>query len=134
MKNLKKRIYKLKKIELLLKRITYSVFHKTHPIFKKKDYLLNLFKEKALEYNIQALNFKEGIVLGEFQDKNYLIHCQHGNLLESTIYIEKIWEGYGDKHGKGVSGDAKNYVYEIYLENDNDLNYFIDLLKQTFKK
>ena len=94
MSKLKNPIYKLKKIGLLLKRITYSVFHKTHPIFKNRDYLLNLFKEKTPEYNIQALNFKEGIVLGEFQDKNYLIHCQPGNLLESTIFIEKIWEGH----------------------------------------
>ena len=94
MSKLKKRIHKLKQIGLLLKRITYSVFHKTHPIFRKKDYLLNLFNEKTPKYNIQALNFQEGIVLGEFQDKNYLIHCQPGNLLESTIYIEKIWEGH----------------------------------------
>ena len=78
----------------MLKRITYLIFHKTHPIFRKKDYLLNLFKEKALEYNIQALNFKDGIALGEFQGKNYLIQCQPGNLLESTIFIEKVWEGH----------------------------------------
>ena len=109
MSKLKKRIYKLKKIELLFKRITYSVFHKTHPIFKKKDYLLNLFKEKALEYNIQALNFKEGIVLGEFQDKNYLIHCQPGNLLESTVFIEKIWEGHLVK------------IMSLYLNEDSGI-------------
>ena len=94
MNKLKKRIYKLKKIELVFKRITYLIFHKTHPIFRKKDYLLNLFKEKTLGYNIEALNFKEGLVLGEFQDKNYLLHCQPGNLIESTIYLEKIWEGH----------------------------------------
>tara|TARA_B100000686_G_scaffold45311_1_gene48032 strand:+ start:248 stop:442 length:195 start_codon:yes stop_codon:yes gene_type:complete len=64
MSKLKKRIHKLKQIGLLLKRITYSVFHKTHPIFRKKDYLLNLFKEKTSKYNIEAFNFQEVIVLG----------------------------------------------------------------------
>lgn len=92
MSKYKKRIDKLKKFELLIKRITYSIFHKTHPIFRKKNYFSNLFKEKALGYNIEALDFKEGVVSGEFQDRNYLMHCQPGNLIESTIYLEKVWE------------------------------------------
>ncbi|MBC8285127.1 MAG: FkbM family methyltransferase, partial [Nitrospinae bacterium] len=92
MSKFKKRLNKIKKIELLIKRITYPLFHSTHPLFRKKDYFLNLFKEKAYEYNIAALNFDEGVVMGSFQGKDYLMHCQPGNLVETTIYLEKVWE------------------------------------------
>ena len=92
MNKFKKRIDKLKKIQLLLQRKMYFFFHNTHPLFRKKDYLLKLFKEKTLAYNIDALNFEEGVVLGLFQGKNYLIYCQSGNLIETTIYLDKIHE------------------------------------------
>jgi FkbM family methyltransferase len=92
MNKFRKRIDKFKKIQLLLQRKMYTFFHKTHPLFRKKDYLLKLFKEKALAYNIDALNFEEGVVLGSFQGKDYLINCHPGNLIESTIYLNKIWE------------------------------------------
>ena len=58
----------------------------------RQDYLLKLFKEKELAYNIDALNFEEGVVLGTFQGKDYLMNCQPGNLIETTIYQDKIWE------------------------------------------
>ena len=91
MKKLRKRINKIRKLVLLLKRRFYLLFHSTHPIFREKDYFLNLFQEKAYGYNIKALNFTSGIVLGSFQGKDYLMHCKPGNLIESTIYL-KIWE------------------------------------------
>lgn len=87
-----KRLNKIKKMELLIKRLLYPLFHSTHPLFRKKDYFLNLFQEKTLDYNIDALNFKEGIVLGSFQGKDYLMNCQPGDLIESKIYLEKVWE------------------------------------------
>ena len=87
-----KRVDKLKKLQLLLQRKLYPFFHRTHPLFRQKDYFLKLFKEKALAYNIDALNFKEGVVLGSFQGKDYLMNCQPGNLIETTIYLDKIWE------------------------------------------
>jgi FkbM family methyltransferase len=92
MNKLRKRIDKLKKIQLLLQRKMYPFFHNKHPLFRKKDYFLKLFKEKALAYNIDALNFEDGIVLGSFQGKDYLINCHPGNLIETTIYLDKIWE------------------------------------------
>jgi FkbM family methyltransferase len=92
MNKFRKRIDKLKKIQLLLQRKMYPLFHNTHPLFRKKDYLLKLFKEKALAYNIDALNFEEGVVLGSFQGKDYLINCHPGDLIETTIYMDKIWE------------------------------------------
>jgi FkbM family methyltransferase len=92
MSKFRKRIDKLKKIQLLLQRKMYPFFHNTHPLFRKKNYLLKLFKEKALAYNIDALNFEEGVVLGSFQGKDYLINCHPGNLIETTIYLDKIWE------------------------------------------
>ena len=106
----KKRINKIKKLELLVKRLVYPIFHKTHPLFRKKDYFLKLFQEKTLEYNIEALNFKEGIVSGTFQGKDYLMNCRPGNLIESTIYLEKVWEEHLAKimslYLNGVSGIA----------------------------
>ena len=106
----KKRINKIKKLELLAKRLVYPIFHKTHPLFRKKDYFLKLFKEKTLEYNIGALSFKEGIVSGSFQGKDYLMNCRPGNLIESTIYLEKVWEEHLAKvmslYLNGVSGIA----------------------------
>ena len=87
-----KRLNKIKKMELLIKRLLYPLFHSTHPLFRKKDYFLNLFQEKTLGYNIGALNFKQGIVLGSFQGKDYLMNCQPGDLIESKIYLEKVWE------------------------------------------
>jgi len=92
MDKLKKRIHKLKKLELLIKRRLYPLFHSTHPLFRKKNYFLNLFTEKSLGYNLEALNFDQGVVLGSFEDKNYLMHCQPGDLIETTIYLEKTWE------------------------------------------
>jgi len=92
MSKLNKRLNKIKKIELLIKRILYPLFHSTHPLFRKKDYFLNLFKEKAYGYNIDALNFDDGVVMGSFQGKDYLMNCQPGNLVETTIYLEKVWE------------------------------------------
>jgi hypothetical protein len=56
MSKFRKRVDKLKKLQLLLRRKMYPFFHNTHPLFREKDYLLNLFKEKALAYNIDALN------------------------------------------------------------------------------
>ncbi len=73
MSKFKKRINKLKKLELLIKRVTYPLFHSTHPLFRKKEYFLNLFKEKAYGYNIEALNFDKGQV---DITKNY-----HGDIL-----------------------------------------------------
>ncbi|MEK9629502.1 MAG: FkbM family methyltransferase [Nitrospinota bacterium] len=92
MNKINKRINKLKKIELLINRLAYRLFHKTHPIFRKREYFLNLFKEKAYSYNIDALNFDEGVVMGSFQGTDYLMNCRPGNLIESTIYLEKVWE------------------------------------------
>jgi len=106
----KKRINKIKKLELFVKRLLYLIFHNTHPIFRKKDYLLKLFQEKTIAYNIEALNFEEGIVLGTFQGKDYLINCRPGNLIESTIYLEKVWEEHLAKvmslYLDGISGIA----------------------------
>jgi hypothetical protein len=59
MNKLRKRIDKLKKIQLLLQRKMYSFFHNKHHLFRKKDYLIN---------------------------------CHPGNLIETTIYLDKIWE------------------------------------------
>lgn len=109
MSKLQKRINKLKKLELLIKRLTYPLFHSTHPLFRKKDYFLNLFKEKALGYNLKALNFEEGVVLGSFEDKNYLMNCQPGNLIETTIYLDKIWEGHLAK------------IMSLYLDGSNGI-------------
>jgi FkbM family methyltransferase len=100
MNKFRKRIDKLKKLQLLLQRKMYPFFHNTHPILRKKDYLLKLFKEKTLTYNINALNFEEGVVLGSFQGKDYLINCHPGNLIETTIYLDKIWE---EHHAKIMS-------------------------------
>jgi FkbM family methyltransferase len=107
MNKLRKRIDKLKKIQLLLQRKMYPFFHNTHPLFRKNGYLLKLFKEKALAYNIDALNFEEGVVLGSFQGKNYLINCHPGNLIESTIYLDKIWEEHLAK------------IMSVYLDGSN---------------
>jgi FkbM family methyltransferase len=107
MNKFKKRIDKLKKIQLLLQRKMYSFFHKTHPVFRKNDYLLKLFKEKSLAYNIDALNFEEGVVLGSFQGKDYLINCHPGNLIETTIYLDKIWEEHLAK------------IMSVYLDGSN---------------
>lgn len=108
MSKFKKRLNKIKKVVLLIKRLLYPLFHSTHPLFRQKDYFLNLFQEKALGYNIKALNFKEGIILGTFQGKDYLMNCQPGNLIESTIYLEKVWEEHLEKimslYLDGVSG------------------------------
>jgi FkbM family methyltransferase len=107
MNKFKKRIDKLKKIQLLLQRKMYPFFHKTHPVFRKNDYLLKLFKEKSLAYNIDALNFEEGVVLGSFQGKDYLINCHPGNLIETTIYLDKIWEEHLAK------------IMSVYLDGSN---------------
>ena len=108
MSKFKKRLNKIKKVVLLIKRLLYPLFHSTHPLFRQKDYFLNLFQEKTLGYNIKALNFKEGIILGTFQGKDYLMNCQPGNLIESTIYLEKVWEEHLEKimslYLDGVSG------------------------------
>lgn len=109
MNKFEKRINKLKKIELLIKRVAYPLFHSTHPLFRKKDYFLNLFKEKAFSYNIEALNFDEGVVMGSFQGKNYLMNCQPGNLVETTIYLEKVWEEHLAK------------IMSLYLEGSNGI-------------
>ena len=93
MSKFRKRVNKLKKLQLFLQRKMYPFFHKTHPLFRNKDYFLKLFKEKALAYNIEAFNFEEGVVLGEFQGKDYLMNCRPGNLIETTIYLDKIWAG-----------------------------------------
>ena len=90
MNKFKKRINKIKKLELLIKRLLYPIFHNTHPLLRNKDYIRNLFYEKTLEYNIEALDFNKGIVLGTFQGKDYLMNCQPGNLIESTIYLKKV--------------------------------------------
>ena len=47
MSKFRKRIDKLKKLQLTLQRKMYPFFHSTHPLFRKKDYFLKLFKEKA---------------------------------------------------------------------------------------
>ena len=107
MSKFRKRIDKLKKLQLILQRKMYPFFHNTHPLFRKKDYFLKLFKEKALAYNIDALNFKEGVVLGSFQGKDYLMHCQPGNLIETTIYLDKIWEEHLAK------------IMSLYLDGSN---------------
>jgi FkbM family methyltransferase len=107
MNKFRKRIDKLKNIQLLLQRKMYPFFHNKHPLFRKKDYLLKLFKEKALAYNIDALNFEEGVVLGSFQGKDYLINCHPGNLIETTIYLDKIWEGHLAK------------IMSVYLDGSN---------------
>jgi hypothetical protein len=70
----------------------YPFFHKMYPLFRKKDYLLKLFNEKALAYYIDALNFEEVVVLESFQGKNYLINCRPVNLIETSIYLNKIHE------------------------------------------
>tara|TARA_Y100001936_G_scaffold55005_1_gene53852 strand:+ start:604 stop:1530 length:927 start_codon:yes stop_codon:yes gene_type:complete len=92
MNKFRKRIDKLKKIQLLLQRKMYPFFHNKHPLFRNNGYLLKLFKEKALAYNINALNFEDGVALGSFQGKDYLIYCRPGNLIETTILLDKIWE------------------------------------------
>jgi FkbM family methyltransferase len=103
----RKRVDKLKKLQLLLQRKVYPFFHRTHPLFRQKDYFLKLFKEKALAYNIDALNFEEGVVLGSFQGKDYLMNCQPGNLIETTIYLDKIWEEHLAK------------IMSLYLDGSN---------------
>ncbi len=109
MNKFKKRINKLKKIELLVKRKLYPFFHSTHPLFRKKDYFLNLFTEKALGYNLDALNFDEGVVMGSFQGKDYLMNCQPGDLVETTIYLEKAWEEHLAK------------IMSLYLDGSNGI-------------
>ena len=31
-------------------------------------------------------------MLGSFQGKDYLMNCQPGDLIESKIYLEKVWK------------------------------------------
>jgi hypothetical protein len=64
-----------------LKRKIYPFFDNTHPLFQKKYYLLKLIKKKTLAYNIDELNFEEGVVLGSFEGKDYLINCHPGNFI-----------------------------------------------------
>ena len=109
MSKFEKKINKIKKIFLAIKRLTYPLFHSNHPLFRKKNYFLNLFEEKALGYNIKALDFEEGITLGSFQNKNYLMHCRPGDLIESKIYLDNIWEEHLAR------------VMNLYLDGDSGI-------------
>ena len=52
-------------------------------------------------------------MLGSFQGKDYLMNCQPGDLIESKIYLEKVWEEHLPK------------VMSLYLEGLSGI--FIDV-------
>ena len=121
--------------EKINKKILFSEFEETKFIDKKlyRRFCCNN-NETICYFNFRKNDIRIHILGGTiFSDnskgKNYIELNDFKNL---TKRIEKIWEGYGDKHGKAGSGDAKNYVYEIFVENENNLDYIIDLLKQRY--
>ena len=64
-----------------------------HPIFASKDnFLRRHFAQNGVTYNINSLDFKNGIAVGDFDGWQYLIHVTTGDKIESTVLLEGCWE------------------------------------------
>lgn len=72
-----------------------------------------------------------GTIFGDgSKGKTYIELNDYKNL---TKKVEKIWEGYEERHGNRDGTDAKNYFYEIEIGDDNNIDYLIQLLKQRYE-
>ena len=103
---------KLNRFLLKIKRIIYSFFHSSHPVFKKKNYFLNQFLEKTKGYNNKAIDFSEGLTTGNFNGKNFLINFKPGDFMESAIYTDGCWE----RHITTLISQALNKSSGIMLD------------------
>ena len=124
MNKFRKRIDKLKKIQLLLQRKMYPFFHNKHPLFRNNGYLLKLFKEKALAYNINALNFNL------INDQNLVVL----NELESiSLALVSALNAFKKDGGNILTIPSNNISLNIYnqLFNVNNLSNFVDGIYST---
>jgi FkbM family methyltransferase len=90
-----------RKASLLFPKIIHKAIFKRSSIvpksiFKyKQSYLKDVLKyggNKYGAYNINALNLDDGISVGHFNDKRYLMKVRPGDLIESNILIYGCWE------------------------------------------
>ena len=49
-----------------------------------------------------------------------------------TTKIEDVWEGYGERHNRKGDKDPVNISYDLVIENEENINYLIELLKQRY--
>jgi FkbM family methyltransferase len=66
--------------------------HCTHPVFNDSNYFFDYFSEKTSGYNLEAIDFSQGVTLAEFKDNKYLMNCRPGDYIESFLCINGCWE------------------------------------------
>ncbi len=63
----------------------------SHPARRDPRYFDRIFRRLA-PYNVGALQLGEGLTLGRFADREFLVQMRPGDLVECTIYAEQAWE------------------------------------------
>jgi len=82
---------KLSRNMLKIRRVIHSLFH-SNPIFKKNNnYFLNQFLEKTNGYNIEAIDFSEGLTTADFKGNRFLMNFRPGDFIETAIHVDGCW-------------------------------------------
>ena len=72
-----------------------------------------------------------GTIYGDgTKGRNYVELDDYKNI---TKKIEKVWVRYGKRHGQKEGKDPVNISYDVLIDNDKNINYIVDLLKQRYE-
>jgi len=83
------------------------------------------FRKKDIKISIMG-----GTIFGDGEKgKNFVELDDYKNI---TTKIEDVWEGYGERHNRKGDKDPVNISYDLVIENEENINYLIELLKQRY--
>jgi FkbM family methyltransferase len=80
-------------ISFFIKGILEKIIQRNLGLWSGNRYFEKLFLiKKRHRKNKNSLNFKEGVVLGSFENTHYFMKMRPQNLIESNVYIHGVWE------------------------------------------
>ena len=126
---------KVKKLwERLNQRINKSDFQNTKLVNKQKyirfcydnNTTICYFNLRKGAFKIQIIG---GTIYGDGKKGRYYVELNDYKGL--TKKNKKIWEGYGEK--RGTKKDPVNVMYDIWISDEKNISYLIELLQQRYE-
>ena len=122
--------------DLLNEKISNSNFYNTKFI-DRKNYRRFCYENGVVicyinfRKNYIKLRIMGGTIYGDgTKGRNYVELDDYKNI---TKKIEKVWVRYGKRHGQKEGKDPVNISYDVLIDNDKNINYIVDLLKQRYE-